>query len=79
MTEGAEVAIELFGAEAVQMALEHPDPEPITVALAQDIRTRAASPGVFRAWALAQSWPRFCTIVRVITGSTREELLSGEG
>ena len=73
-----ESADSLWGPEAVEHALADEHPDAITRALAQEIRDRAAMPpGAFRAWALAQSWPRFCAIVRVVSGVAREELLAG--
>lgn len=69
------IADELFGADAVDRALAEPDPEQATRELAQEIKRHASPPGAFRAWALAQPWPRFAAIVRVITGVTREALL----
>jgi hypothetical protein len=65
----------LWGAEAVKLALEEPDPAPVTEELLTEIRARADPPGAFRAWALAQSWPRFCAIVRVVSGTIREETM----
>jgi hypothetical protein len=65
----------LWGAEAVKLALEDPDPEPVTQELVTAIRRMADPPGAFRAWALAQPWPRFCTIVRVVSGTIREETM----
>jgi len=69
------IADELFGSEAVDKALAEPEPERVTRQLAQEIKRRADPPGAFRAWALAQPWPRFAAIVRVIAGVTRVELL----
>jgi hypothetical protein len=74
-----ETAHELWGAEAVERALRDEQPEPITAALTRDIERHAQhSPGAFRTWALAQPWPRFCAIVRIVSGAAREELDDGD-
>lgn len=72
-----ETADTLWGAEAVEHALRHADSEPITDELAEEIgrRAKVLPPGAFRAWALTQPWPRFCAIVRIVSGEAlREEL-----
>jgi hypothetical protein len=71
-----EAAVELWGAEAVRLALDDTGAEEPTVELATEISQRADPPGAFRAWALAQPWPRFCAIVRVVAGTIREETMS---
>lgn len=43
--------------------------------LLKAIKARKDPPGAFRAWALAQSWPRFCTIVRIVSGEIRREVM----
>jgi hypothetical protein len=70
-----EDAYEFWGREAVEHALLEKDSDPITSELLQEIRsqTRALPPAAFRAWALAQSWPKFCTIIRIVAGVVREE------
>ena len=74
-----ETADELWGRNAVEHALAHDAPEPITEALTQDIARHAQhSRGAFRAWALAQPWPRFCAIVRVVSGVARDDLLGDD-
>ena len=69
-----EDAYEFWGAEAVERALDEPDADPVTQELALEIkrRTTSLSPGAFRAWALAQPWPKFCAIVRIVSGAYRE-------
>jgi hypothetical protein len=60
-----------------QNALRFDGADPVTDELAQDIETRAKSlpPGAFRAWTLTQPWPRFCAIVRIVSGEAlRQEL-----
>ena len=72
-----ETADAFWGADAVDHALRYELAEPITDALAEDIGQRAKTlpPGAFRAWALTQPWPRFCAIVRIVSGEAlREEL-----
>ncbi len=74
---GREAAAALFGEEAVVRALAA-EADPVTGALAEEVRRRADPPGAFRAWALAQPWPKFCAVVRIVAGVTREELMSGD-
>ena len=72
-----ESADELWGDEAVEHALRYEHPDPITIELAREIERRAEKlpPGAFRAWALTQPWPRFCAIVRIVSGEAlRKEL-----
>ncbi len=69
-----ETAEVLWGAEAVRHALAEPAPDEVTPQLAAEVRANADPPGGFRAWALAQPWPRFCAIVRVVSGAVREEV-----
>lgn len=70
-----ETAAAVWGAEAVERALAEPDPDPITDELAAEIQRRADPPGAFRAWALAQPWPRFCAVVRIVSGTYRDEVM----
>jgi hypothetical protein len=70
-----EAAEALWGAEAVRLALRDAGAEETTAELATEIGQRADPPGAFRAWALAQPWPRFCAIVRVVAGTVREETM----
>ena len=67
----------LWGPEAVTEALAEPWPDPMTVELSCEVSTRADPPGAFRAWSLAQPWPRYCAIVRLVAGKTRKELFNG--
>jgi len=75
-----EAADELWGGEAVELALADPAPEELTDELLEEFTKRAdnMSPGAFRSWALAQPWPRFCLIVRIVSGTMRQELLSDD-
>ena len=70
-----EDAYEFWGAEAVERALREEQHDPVTRELAQEIsrQAKALSPGAFRAWALAQTWPKFCAIIRIVSGHEREE------
>jgi hypothetical protein len=70
-----EDAYEFWGADAVEHALREENPDPITRELAQEIRrqTKTLSPGAFRAWALAQPWPKFCAIIAIVSGAARED------
>lgn len=74
-----ETADDLWGADAVDHALRYETPERITTALNDEIRrqTEALPPADFRAWALAQPWPKFCSIVWIISGALRERLADG--
>jgi hypothetical protein len=74
-----ESADQLWGPDAVARALADEHPDPVTRELAQEIQRRAElPPGAFRAWALAQPWPRFCAIVRIVSGAVREEFGDGD-
>ncbi len=42
--------------------------------LADEVEARADPPGALRAWALSQPWPRFCAIVRIISGEVRRDI-----
>ena len=67
----------LWGADVVRRALAEPEPEPVTDELAAEVQRRADPPGAFRAWALALPWPRFCAVVRIVSGAVRREALDG--
>ena len=71
-----EDAYEFWGADAVEHALREENPDPVTAELATEIKqqTQALAPGAFRAWALAQPWPKFCAIIRIVSGVVREDL-----
>ncbi len=71
-----ETAAAVWGSDAVARALADPDPAPVTQELAAEIRRRADPPGAFRAWSLAQPWPRFCAVVRIVSGDYREEVMA---
>jgi hypothetical protein len=71
-----ETADAVWGSEAVERALADSDPAPVTEELAAEVRRRADPPGAFRAWALAQRWPRFCAVVRIVSGAYREEVMA---
>ncbi len=71
-----ETARALWGAEATDRALLEPAPDTPTADLASDVGAHSDPPAAFRAWALAQPWARFCAIVRIVTGTTRKELLA---
>ncbi|MBU0611289.1 MAG: hypothetical protein KKI08_25650 [Armatimonadetes bacterium] len=70
-------AVELWGAEVVSAALAaRPDPMPDD--LLAEVREHAArmTDSEFREWALTRPWPRFCAVVRLVSGVTRAELLT---
>lgn len=75
-----EDAVALWGEEAVEHALRYERPERITRELAQEVERRSTSlpPGAFRAWTLTQPWPRFCSIVWIVSGALRERLADGD-
>lgn len=75
---GKHAAAALFGQEAVARASVWPDPAPVDLELVKQVKARAGRPGLLRSWALAQPWPVFCAVVRLIRGDTRLELLKGE-
>ena len=68
----------LWGTDAVSHALAEPYPDAPTTELTDAIQAHKDPLGAFRAWALAQSWPRFCAVVRIVAGVTREELQRGD-
>jgi len=70
-----ETADAIWGAEAVAVALREPASDEVTAELSAEIRRRADPPGAFRAWSLAQPWPRFCAIVRIVSGAALEEVM----
>lgn len=74
-----ETAYAYWGKDAVEHALRHETPERITETLTSEVKTRAESesPGAFRAWALTQPWPRFCSIVWIVSGALRDRLADG--
>jgi hypothetical protein len=75
-----ETAHAYWGRDAVEHALRHDAPEPITTELSRLIQEQAGAlpPSEFREWALTQPWPRFCTIVWIVSGALRERLATGE-
>jgi len=68
-------AHELWGADVVRRALANPAPELTSAELVHEAqRWLAVSPGAFRTWSLAQPWPRFCAVVRIVSGTIRAEV-----
>jgi hypothetical protein len=65
----------IWGPEAVELALKEPNPDEMTATLVDEIVARIDPPGSFRAWSLAQPWPRFCAIVRVVSGALIDEVM----
>lgn len=49
----------------------------MTQELAREVSRRAKSlpPGAFRAWSLTQPWPKFCAIVRIVSGQALDDML----
>lgn len=69
-----ETAHALWGPEAVALALAEAEPDEATGDLAREVVRRADPPGAFAAWALAQPWPRFCAVVRIVSGEVRRDV-----
>ncbi len=76
MTEWA--AAKLWGEDVVRLALAEAEPEAATPELVREAQSYADSPGALRSWALAQPWPRFCAVVRIISGVTLSEALDDD-
>jgi hypothetical protein len=66
-----------WGPDAVEHALRHEEPDPITDDLLAEVgrRARRLPPGAFRAWSLTQPWPKFCAIVRIVSGDALQDEL----
>jgi hypothetical protein len=62
----------------VQKALTEVSPDPVTADLLSEAKRYADNPGALRSWALAQPWPRFCTIVRIISGKALSETMDDD-
>ena len=76
-----EAALALWGAEVVERALSDPAPEPASEELARLIEEKAIElrdDAAVARWALALPWARFCAVVRIVAGKTREELLGDD-
>ena len=73
-----ESAWKLWGFDAVKTALAEPAPDPITRELLGELECYSDDPQALHQWALQQPWTRFCTVVRVVTGTERSELRNGE-
>jgi len=71
-----ETAYAYWGRDAVEHALRYEEPEPITTELTRIIKeqSKALAPSAFREWALTEPWPRFCTIVWIVSGALRERI-----
>lgn len=74
-----ETAYGYWGKDAVEHALKFEEPERITRELTHDVEQRSQTlpPGAFRAWALTLPWPRFCSVVWIVSGALREGLADG--
>ena len=70
-----------WGPDAVDHALRYEEHDPITAELAREVsrRARALPAGAFRAWTLTQPWPKFCAIVRVVSGKALHDELDDSG
>jgi len=69
-------AYELWGQDVVERALAEPSPAPYSERYELFVHDRGAElpPAAFRLWALSQSWPEFCLIVRIVCGIAHEDL-----
>jgi hypothetical protein len=67
----------LWGSDVVQRVLADDAPDSVNIALLDEIAANTDPPGRLRSWALAQPWPRFCAIVRVLSGEVRREVAEG--
>jgi len=71
-------AFALWGFDVVDKALAEPAAEPITKELAELVGSKAnelRDDAALARWALSLPWPRFCAVVRIVSGLMREELL----
>ena len=73
-----EAAEGLWDRELVTRALAYARPDPLTSDLVDLVRARLAdlTDREFSAWASALPWPRFCTVVHVVTGVSQAELMT---
>ncbi len=74
-------AARLWGSEVVATALAESEPAPLDPVLSAEIKEKANS-GTdvsFAWWALQLSWPKFCSVVRLVSGETLRELLEEHG
>ena len=71
-------AFQLWGEEAVRAALAEVSPDSVTAELVRETQTYVDRPGVLRSWAVAQPWPRFCAIVRIISGTVLSETMEDD-
>ncbi len=76
----SETALALWGEAAVRRALGEPNPEPVAEELAGEVARKAdelRDDEALASWARSLPWPRFCAVVRIVAGVTREDLLGG--
>jgi hypothetical protein len=71
-------AVALWGSEVVRRALDEPIVEAASPELAREVSARATDAPALARWALTQRWPRFCAIVRIVTGDAAHDLLEDD-
>jgi hypothetical protein len=71
-----EDADDLWGRDVVERAFAEPNPTPYSERYDLFVHDRIAELpyAAFRLWALSQSWPDFCLVVRIVCGTARDEL-----
>ena len=73
---GIELAIALWGREAVELALAHPAPAALTAELCKEIGRHLADDAGLAAWGRGLDADTFAGVVRLVTGAARTELLA---
>lgn len=70
----------LWGQEVVLHALREPESEPLTKCLVREVaeQARVLNDSSFAHWGLSLPWPRFCAVVRLLTGHAWSEVQEGE-
>jgi hypothetical protein len=71
-------AVGLWGTAVVRRALDDANPESPGPELAREVSARATDATSLARWALEQPWPRFCAVVRIVTGDAAHDLMNEE-
>jgi hypothetical protein len=79
MDDGRALAESLWGAEAVAAALACPVPAALDADLRAAIRERLSNDAELAAWGHGLDAPAFATLVRLLVGDTRRDLLRSPG
>lgn len=72
----AELANTLWGKAAVARALAHPAPAALTADLRAEIARHLADDAGLAAWGRGLDGATFASVVRLVTGETRDDLLA---